>query len=80
MTKKVTKKSLEKLRDEKFGNNTFAKKWKHELDNEYTRGYNEGATAQIEALENASQVKSWSRHERARTLLEATNIFLAILR
>jgi hypothetical protein len=91
----TTKKTLEKLRDEKFGTNTFAKKWKE--DNEYARGFNEGATAQIDALkehikiissprldycgtckkehgfycpiddalENADQVKSWSRHERA---------------
>lgn len=51
MPKKVIKKSLEKLRDEKFGTNTFAKKYREELNDEI--------------LESANQVKYWSRHERA---------------
>jgi len=54
-TKKVTKKSLEKLHDEKFGTNPFAKKWDKEL-NKFLPD---------DTLENASQVKSWSKHERA---------------
>lgn len=42
---------------DKWKTNKFAKKWKEE--NEYARGYNEGA---YEALENAEQVKSWGTY------------------
>lgn len=52
----MTKKSLDKLREEKFGTNTFALKYQKDLEQS---GFVD------EILENAEQVKSWNRYDRS---------------
>lgn len=77
--------SLEKLRDEKFGNNTFAKKYKESLD-DFRKYYTYGADwagedtvdSTVYAWQNAEQVKSWSKHERAEALDKAAVILMAV--
>lgn len=51
----------DKVLDEKFGTNPFAKKYKNHLG----FGMSENFVLD-DAIESAEQVKSWSRHERAR--------------
>jgi len=50
----------DKVLDEKFGTNKFAKKYKNHLG----FGMSENFVLD-DAIESAEQVKSWSRHERA---------------
>lgn len=64
----MTKKSLDKIREEKFGTNTFALKYQKDLEQS---GFVD------EILENAKQVKSWNRYDRELSTKEVVTIVLA---
>lgn len=65
-----TKKTLEKLRDEKFGTNPFAQSYQEDLEQS---GFVD------EILGNSEQVKSWSKHERARIYYQIAKSVLIFL-
>lgn len=65
----MTKKSLDKLREEKFGTNTFALKYQKDLEQS---GFVD------EILENAEQVKSWNRYDRSTSCLLVASVSLLL--
>jgi len=74
-TKKVTKKTEKEIANiSKFQNNPFAKKYKEEVMGSTNL---EGFSNFGDELDNASQVKSWSKYERAIICDNLADIVLA---
>lgn len=77
---KVTKKSLDKIREEKFCTNTFAVDWNKDLKEKIAKDKQkryEATDKYFDILENAEQVKSWNRYDRELSTKEVVAIVLA---